>query len=310
MSNTLTSRELADKFYQQQEERKQDPRKWQGLSYNHPLLDKSTGGARRGELIVIAGAQKSGKTSTGLAMCLSWARQLKVAGNNEYVLFISLEMAHSSIASRIMANLSGLPINVFRDYKVTKDQEEIVGEALGTLKEMPGLWNVGATNIDKINQVIDTFEKDRGIKTRIVVVDYFQLMSGTGVDMKRWEQLEQISGALKRMALTREITVVALSQQSREALSSIKKQKNPNTIAGTQALARDADLMLIILPKMENEFEVPHKREIYVALSRNSEMNVSFEAAFSGTHARFGQLFQEDLRWIPKKTIDNTEQED
>lgn len=309
MKNTLTSKELAEKFYEQQEERKQDPEKWQGLSYNHDLLDRSTGGARRGEFIVIAGAQKSGKTSTGLAMCLGWARQLQKAGDNEHVLFISLEMSHSSIASRVMANLSSLPINVFRDYKVTEDQEEVVGEALSTLKEMPGLWNVGATDIDQITDILDTFERERKIKTRILVIDYFQLMSGTGRDIKRWEQLEQISGALKHMALTREITVVALSQQSREALASIKQQKNPNTIAGTQALARDADLMLIILPKKENEFEVPHKREIYVALSRNSEMNVSFTAAFSGIYARFGQPFKEDLRWIPKRPIDNTEQE-
>jgi replicative DNA helicase len=74
---TLTSKEMAHAFKEQIRERQEEPEKWRGLQYGHSELDEVTGGLRKGEFIVIAGAQKAGKTTVALVWAQQFARQVQ-----------------------------------------------------------------------------------------------------------------------------------------------------------------------------------------------------------------------------------------
>ena len=284
---TLTSEEFGDDYLEQQIRRHKNPEDYIGLKFGFPRLDKITGGARKKEFIVVAGAQKSGKTTMATHWTLNFANQLQ---EDEVILMVSLEMSHEGLGARVFANLAEINVTKFRDYALEDRDWSGFKEAVIELKKKPILWNVGAYNMSGINAIIKELEKD-GKKVRTVVVDYFQLMSGDSNLAKRYEQLERISLELKQLAMTHDTTVVAVAQQTREALKSLKRQRDPNTIAGTQALARDADMMLIILPYIDSEDgeEVPHLRNIWLALSRNSASGMDFKAAFSGEYARMGE---------------------
>jgi replicative DNA helicase len=279
---TLTSEDLAEAYLEQIRERQEEPEKWRGLQFGHSELDEITGGIRKGEFVVVAGAQKAGKTT----VALDWAQRLsKQVQPEELVLFVSLEMSHDSLAGRVLANLSDVEVTKFRDYKLNNEDWEKVERGAGKLKKLPVLWNVGAYSIDGIEQIVEEYQE----KIRVVVVDYFQLMFGNGNrNSKRFEQLEEISLRLKRLTLNYNLSVIAISQQNREALKSIERQKDPNTMAGTQSLARDCDLLLLILPYMVDGEEVPHMRKIHIALARNSTVGVTMDAVFSGAYCRFG----------------------
>lgn len=292
---TLTSEELAELFKTQLEERMLDADKWRGLKFGHPELDEITGGLRKGEFVVVAGAQKAGKTTVALAWAQRFAEQLQP---EELVLYVSLEMSHEAIAGRVLANLSDIDVSKFRDYTIDKQDENKLDTGLEKLKSLPVLWNVGAYNIAGIEAIVEEYSS----KIRVVVVDYFQLMLGENTSSsKRYEQLEDISLRLKRLTLNYNLSVVALSQQSREALKSIERQKDPNTLAGTQSLVRDCDLLLLILPYLDDaDEEVPYLRKLYIALSRNSIADVTMEAAFSGTYCRFGAPTNEEINTMPE----------
>jgi replicative DNA helicase len=295
--NTLTSKELGEQFRDKLKERHEHPEKWRGLQFGHTDLDKLTGGVRKGEFVVIAGAQKSGKTS----IALSWAQHFsKQVQPGEQVLFVSLEMGHDALAGRVLANLSTIEVSKFRDYNLASYDWEKVDKGVEKLSELPVLWNVGAYNIEGIESIV----KEYGDSIRVIIVDYFQLMYGSGFSNKRYEQLEDISRRLKRLTLNNELSVVAISQQSREALKSVKKQKDPNTMAGTQALARDCDLLITLLPYIEDGEEIPHLRNLYVALSRNSGSDVTLPAFFSGAYCRFGALAEDELSEMPEPPWD------
>jgi replicative DNA helicase len=123
------------------------------------------------------------------------------------------------------------------------------------------------------------------------VLDYFQLFSTKGLSAAsaRHEQLSTLSRALKQLARSTDISIIVISQQSRTALTSFKKRKDPNTMAGTQALVRDCDLLILVLEKFdEDKEEIPHMRELYVGLSRNSRADVTFDSIFVGKYARTG----------------------
>jgi replicative DNA helicase len=284
---TLTSEEFASKFTDMQYERHKNPEKYRGLSFFHPDLDRITGGVRRGEYIVVAGAQKTGKTMAALAWTLNFAKQLQ--NTDETVLMVSLEMSHRAIGGRVFANLSGIDSSKFRDYKLEDQDWPVMLQAGEDLKALPILWNVGAYHFEAISELVAENN------VRVVVVDYFQLMMGDPKFSRRHEALEDLSLHLKQLATRMDISVVATAQQTRESLKSISAQRSPNTMAGTQALARDADMMLIILPLMKDGEEVPHYREIWVALSRNSAAEIGVETLFVPHLARMGAPAPEDV---------------
>lgn len=291
---TVTSYELGHDFREDLRLRHEEPDKWRGLQFGHADLDKLTGGLRKGEFCIIAGAQKAGKTTATLAVLLNMAKQLQP---NELALYISLEMTHDAIAGRLLANLADIEVSKFRDYAMGENDWSKLDRGIEKLDQVNALWNVGTGNITGIEEIVEE-HKDN---IRLVVVDYFQLMSGgSSYFGKRFEQLEEMSMRLKSLALQYDLSVIALSQQSREALKS-SRQKDPNTLAGTQALARDCDLLLVILPHMEDDEEVPHLRKLYVALARNASADVTFNAFFSGAYCRFGAVTDIEVDEMPNR---------
>ena len=294
---TLTSEQLAHEYREQLKERHEEPEKWRGLQFGHVELDELTGGLRKGEFAVMAGAQKAGKTSIALSWAQKFAQQVQ---EGETVLFVSLEMSHESLAGRVLANLSDIEVSKFRDYKLASKDWDKLDRGVEKLDKLPVLWNVGAYNIEGIEALVEEYKN-----IRVIVVDYFQLMYGDGGE-KRFEQLEQISRRLKRLTLNYDLSVLAISQQNREALRSIERQKDPNTMAGTQSLVRDCDLVILVLPFIKDGEEVPHLRRIYIAQARNSGAGDIYDAFFSGAYCRFGALESHDIPEMPEPTYDWT----
>ncbi|MEE9540204.1 MAG: DnaB-like helicase C-terminal domain-containing protein [Candidatus Thorarchaeota archaeon] len=301
---TLTSRELAEEFYDDFRKKSADPEKWRGLSFGHVDLTKFTGGVRRSEFIVIAGPQKSGKTTWGLFLAQEFGKQLNHLEDDELILLVSLEMRHSGLAARVLANLSSIEVSKFRDYELEARDWRSLDAGIAKLEELPILWNVNCYSIEGLEAIVEE-HKDR---LRVVLVDYFQLMTTNIQVQRRHEQLEDISRRLKMMAMVGDMSVIALSQLSREALKSKKMRKDPNTIAQTQALARDADMMLYIMPFIDKDGEeAPHIREISVVLSRNSPFGEDFKTAFVGEYARVGALA--DIPDAPEELYGHTQDE-
>jgi len=230
------------------------------------------------------------------SIALSWAQNFsRQVQEDEQVLFVSLEMRHEALAGRVLANLSNIEVSRFRDYKLSHNDWNKLDGGLEKLEKLPVLWNVGASNIEGIEALV----KESEGKVRVIVIDYFQLMYGDGSSGKRYEQLERISRRLKSLTLKNDLSVLAISQQNRDALKSIARQKDPNTMAGTQSLARDCDMLMVILPYIQDGDEVPHLRKLYVALSRNSTSDITFDSFFSGTYCRFGAVTEFEANEMP-----------
>lgn len=277
---TKSAGEAAHDFMQMQKERHENPDLHRGLPFGHVDLDKLTGGCRKQELIVIAGQQKAGKTTIALGIMKTFAERVQPG---EAILYISLEMGFDSIVARVLSNIANIDVTKFRDYQLEERDWDPANKAVEILTNLPILFNVGCYNIAGVESIIAEHKE-----IRVVIIDYFQLMSSDDANTKRWEQLEAMSRNLKRIAVTENCSVIIITQQTRDALKSIEKQKDPNTMAGTQSLARDCDLMLIILPYQKDGKDVPHMRNIYVALSRNSGSGITLETIFSGHYCRWG----------------------
>lgn len=294
MKDILTTKELGESLLETQRERQQNPEKWRGLPFGHPDLDENTGGARRGEMIVIAGAQKVGKTTWAKDIALSFAKSIRQAKLDEYVLYVTLEMGHQEIAARVFANEANIDVTKFRDYKLDDEDYLRLERKVKELGDLPGLWDTGTYNYAGLIKTLNEYPNaDGSTPIRVIVIDYFQLFSGEGLNAgtRRHQQLAALSRKLKQLSRELGISTVVLSQQSRRALTSFKRRKDPNTLAGTQALVRDCDLLLMFLDKVdEDKQEIPHMREIYVGLARSATAGISYDAVFYGQYSRTGAL--------------------
>lgn len=297
---TYSPKDIRKKYEEETKLRAENPELFRGIPFGIPRLDMITGGARRKEVIVVAGSQKSGKSTFSNQLAKNWGYYL--TGTDEVGIIIQLEMSFTAMLNRMVANISTMDISKLRDYKLEEKDWEDFDFALDRLEDLPVWWNVNCysmAGVAALAKQYETFEYEgEEKKLRFLIIDYFQLMNDKESNAKRWEELLNISRKLKQLANLLDITIILLAQQTRESLSSIKSQKSSNTIAGTQALAQDLDMLLIILNVVKDGKEVKHLREIYVADSRNSDKHEGVEVLFSGRYAKMGPLVQEEIKEV------------
>lgn len=213
-----------------------------GISSGIRSLDHMVPGFFPGELILLGGRPSMGKTAVALAFGLNAAR----AGHG--VCIASLEMTPDSMAMRALSEAtahSGRSVS-YKQMR-TGDMEEIemrevveVSQTVGRLPIQflpPSYRDIGAM-MAGVKQV----RTKMGGNLRLVIIDYLQLLRGNGKG--RYEEITEISIALKAMALQLGVPVIALSQLSRAVEQREDKRPQMADLRESGQLEQDADTIL------------------------------------------------------------------
>ena len=187
-----------------------------GYTQMDELLD---GGLYEEMLFVIAARPSVGKTSLATSMT---AKLLKM---NRSVLFISLEMSQKHIMERVLC----ATYNVGKD-KVKENAREYV-EAIKT----PLNLAIGTNDLARVESECLSTDAE------VIIIDYMDLIT---VRSKggRMEQLDEISRALKNLAVHCAKPIVLLRQLNREIEKS-KENREPNLSDLFGAGEKDADVI-------------------------------------------------------------------
>ena len=203
-------------------------------------LNQATGGWRRTNLIILAARPGIGKTS----LALHFAKMAAQSG--KWVNFYGLEMKSTDLARIQISGQSGVNRTSIRDGKMTDRDWGLLNESLPKLSKLPIIWNdnsgITATHIKNI-----TAKNCKIGKCDLVIIDYLQLMTPSDKKQNREQQIGEISRTLKKLALSENIPIIALSQLNREA-EGVKPQISHLRESGS--LEQDADV--IILPWIED----------------------------------------------------------
>jgi replicative DNA helicase len=228
-----------------------------GITTGLSELNGRMGGLHRSDLIVLAGRPGMGKTSlaTNIA-CSAASRYLKDAADGiepdrsagAAVAFFSLEMSGDQLATRILAEQSGIPGEQIRSGKISRNEFKEFARAADELNSLPlYIDDTPALTIAAIRARARRLKRQKGIG--MVVVDYLQLLQGTGKNgnnENRVQEISEISRGLKQLAKELHVPVLALSQLSRAVEQREDKRPQLSDLRESGSIEQDADIVLFV----------------------------------------------------------------
>jgi len=250
--------------------------------------DSLTSGLQPSDLLIIAGRPSMGKTS----LALSIASHIGLhSETNQGVALFSLEMSKEQIVMRLLCGEAGVSSGAARSGKLVDNDFSKLVSAAAKLDEAPiYIDDTPAISVLEMRAKARRLHRERGLG--LIMVDYLQLMRGSGRRMERREQeISEISGALKALAKELKIPVIALSQLNRGVEARQDKRPMMSDLRESGAIEQDADLIAFIYRDEVYHPDTQDKgvAEFIVAKHRNGPTGI-VRLAFQGEYTRFRNL--------------------
>jgi replicative DNA helicase len=248
-SDSLTAAiDLAAKAYQRDG-------KLSGISTGMSDLDRMLGGLQSSDLVIVAGRPGMGKTAlaTNIAFNIAKAYSFEVKPdgarqtvNGGIVGFFSLEMSSEQLATRIIAEQSGVPSYKIRRGDIGDDDFQRISDVARDMQSLPFyIDQTGGISIAQLTARARRLKRQRGLD--LLVVDYLQLLSGSkSRDGNRVQELTEITTGLKALAKELAVPVVALSQLSRQVEARDDKRPQLSDLRESGSIEQDADVVLFV----------------------------------------------------------------
>ncbi len=239
-----------------------------GLSSGLETFDNAcNGGLRSGNLCIIAGRPGMGKTT----LLTNIARG--VAGARKGVLFFSMESPAKELYERIISDMThdfkgercpyaDVPRNGLDDAQWARWQT--LSDYVGTL---PLYIATGKKTIPQMamtaRRVRREFENE-GRELCLVIADYMQLIRGSQMVRKqgRYQEMTEVTGDAKEMALELELPILAAAQLSRKVEERHDKRPMLSDLRESGSIEQDADLVIF-----------PYRAEYYQRKNEPSDTN-------------------------------------
>jgi replicative DNA helicase len=227
-------------------------------------VNARTGGLQRSDLLILAGRPGMGKTSLATNIAFNaaqrWVRDTEDGIPSEKslgarVAFFSLEMSADQLATRVLAEQSGVVGSKIRKGELTRDEFNQFARAAAELENLPlYIDDTPGLTIAALRTRARRMQRKHGIG--LIIVDYLQLLSGGGKGGtdNRVQEISEISRGLKTLAKELNVPVMALSQLSRAVEQREDKKPQLSDLRESGSIEQDADIVMFV-----------YREEYYVA---------------------------------------------
>ncbi len=290
-----------------------------GISTGLTDMDRKLGGLHKSDLLILAGRPSMGKTSLATNIAFNIAKAYRKGmrpdgseGTVEggVVGFYSLEMSAEQLAARILSEASEVPSEQIRRGDMTETEFRRFVDAAKSLEACPlYIDDTPALPISQLAARARRLKRTHGLD--VLIVDYLQLVKGTGKGENRVNEVSEITQGLKAIAKELDIPVIALSQLSRQVESREDKRPQLSDLRESGSIEQDADVVMFVfreeyykerekpgdheLEKMaawQDEMERLHGRaEVVIGKQRHGPIG-TVELSFEGRFTRFGNLIK------------------
>jgi replicative DNA helicase len=294
------------------------------------MLDQLLGGLHRSDLLILAGRPAMGKTALATNIAFHAAQHYREEHDSlgrpapvdgAVVGFFSLEMSSEQLATRILAEQSGVSSEHIRRGEMSAgDFDSVLGTA-HRLEQIPMfIDDTPALTVAALRTRARRLQRQHGLG--LIVVDYLQLLQGSGKRSQdsRVQEVSEITRGLKTLAKELDVPVLALSQLSRAVEQREDKRPQLADLRESGSIEQDADVVMFVFreeyyltraeptrrPEESDErFNERHEgwkqrceqsygqAEVIVAKQRHGPTG-SVRLSFDGAITKFGNLTSED----------------
>ncbi|GLI93494.1 replicative DNA helicase [Methylocystis echinoides] len=250
-------------------------------------LDEKMGGLQKSDLIIVAGRPGMGKTAlaTNIAFNIAKAYQYEAEPDGSHktinggiVGFFSLEMSAEQLATRVIAEQSGVPSYKIRRGDLNQDDFERIVQASREMQNIPFyIDQSGGISIAQLVARARRLKRQKGLD--LLVVDYLQLLVGSrSRGDNRVQELTEITTGLKALAKELNVPVIALSQLSRQVESRDDKRPQLSDLRESGSIEQDADVVLFVY---REEYYLKNKEP-----REGTEEHINWMAEMERAHGR------------------------
>ncbi|MGI9386915.1 MAG: replicative DNA helicase [Methyloligellaceae bacterium] len=219
-------------------------------------LDKQLGGLHDADLLILAGRPSMGKTALATNIAFNAAkayREEKADDGTTKVVdgavvgFFSLEMSAEELATRIMAEQSGISSHKIRRGEINHDEFPRLVEAAQALSRIPlYIDDTPALTVSALRTRARRLKRQHNMS--LIVIDYLQLMRPTAGSRpeNRVQEISDITRSLKAIAKELGVPVLALSQLSRAVEQRDDKRPQLADLRESGSIEQDSDVVMFI----------------------------------------------------------------
>ena len=230
-------------------------------------LDYKTSGIQPSDFVLIAARPSMGKT----AFVLNLVDHVAVRKGLPCMIF-SLEMSKEQLVNRMLAMESNVDSQKLRTGNLTDSDWDAIVEGIGVIgnsklviDDTPGI------SITELRSKCRKMKLEQGLS--MIIIDYLQLMSGSGgkSSESRQQEISEISRSLKALAREMNAPVVALSQLSRACETRTDHRPMLSDLRESGAIEQDADVVMFLYRDdyYNKDTDMPNIAEVIIAKQRN-----------------------------------------
>ncbi len=291
--------------------------KLSGIATGLRDLDAKMGGLQRSDLLVLAGRPGMGKTALATNIAYNIARayrsELQPDGthkttNGGIVGFFSCEMSAEQLATRILAEQTGIASSTIRRGGITQSEFDKIRDHTIELEHLPlYVDETGGLSISQLTARARRLKRQKGLD--VLMVDYIQLLQGSSKRSdNRVQEVTEITTSLKALAKELNVPIVALSQLSRQVENRDDKRPQLSDLRESGSIEQDADVVVFVYreeyylqnkeprpgtpehEKWQTEMDLAHgKAEVIIGKQRHGPTG-TIELHFEGQFTRFSDL--------------------
>jgi len=225
-----------------------------------------------GDLIIVAGRPGMGKT----ALALNIGQAAALASGVGVAIF-SLEMSKEQLVLRMLCSEALINYASVRSGHLREQEFTKLTKAAGRLWEAQIFIDDSAgLSVLELRAKARRLMRETGGTLGMIVVDYLQLMRGSGRSDSREQEISEISRSLKGLAKEMHLPIVALSQLNRQVEGRADRRPLMADLRESGAIEQDADVIAFVYREAVYNRELANTpeendAEIIVAKQRNGQ---------------------------------------
>jgi len=253
-----------------------------GIPTGFTDLDRLTSGLHNSELIIVAGRPAMGKTAFALNLADNFCVK-----NNYVTAIFEMEMGREQLVSRILAMESHVDSQKLRTGQLDDmEWDELVSGSAVVANSKLIIDDTPGISITELRSRLRKYKVEYGIQ--VVILDYLQLMSGSGSrgSENRQQEISEISRSLKVLAREINVPIIALAQLSRAPEARTDHRPMLSDLRESGTIEQDADIVMFL-----------YRDEVY---NQDTEKKGVCEVIIA--KQRSGPIGTVELAWIPSLT--------